>query len=175
MRRSRVSYEECPDWCRSANELHEYCMLQSGCKTGARYKCPHKHAQPMGKRRWFIPEDSRLGTHIKVNGVLTYKMRCSHCGVESSPIPNEQARYLMSAGFEVEWARNETEPAVACCVTGCTNTGYEWHHFAPRNTFPDAEDWPVEKLCVTHHRYWHQMMDGYRWNAKASQLNTANQ
>jgi hypothetical protein len=50
--------------------------------------------------------------------------------------------------------------ACFCVVSGCENTGVEWHHFAPKSKFGDVEAdmWPVLPLCKEHHDKWHKVM-----------------
>lgn len=47
----------------------------------------------------------------------------------------------------------------------CGAPEIECHHWAPQNTFEDADSWPIGLLCRTCHHEWHARMDGYRWNA----------
>lgn len=53
---------------------------------------------------------------------------------------------------------------IHCCVKGCPNTnhdvGIENHHFAPKALFgKDAENWPVEPVCLPHHEQWHETIN----------------
>lgn len=43
--------------------------------------------------------------------------------------------------------------ASPCVVCGSVNT--EYHHFAPRHLFEDADNWPGAYLCKPHHTHWH--------------------
>lgn len=137
--------------------------------------CPNDHAEKtLGL--WRFPETIELGGLIKTNGQLEFRVRCLGCGTESPGIGNANFRRLLARGVSYSWTRGKyaKNDSHLCQVRGCTATDVEWHHFAPRNTFlSEADDWPYLPLCRRHHRYWHQMMDGYRWNSKAPQLNTA--
>ena len=42
--------------------------------------------------------------------------------------------------------------------------GVELHHYAPRNTFPDADNWATGYLCRPCHHLWHRTMNGYLWH-----------
>lgn len=47
----------------------------------------------------------------------------------------------------------------ACCPYACERCGsysrVEWHHWAPRYLFDDADSWPTAYLCRECHRRWH--------------------
>lgn len=45
-----------------------------------------------------------------------------------------------------------------CAYIGCTRTDTQYHHFAPRHLFDDAENWPGDYLCSEHHALWHQVV-----------------
>ena len=145
-----------------------------------RRSCPpmrHIHTSPAG---WHVPDEQSftLGIVIKRNAVVDYKARCIYCGERSSTLPKKLAEKLLSAGHEVEWVRDHLNdssshidryiqyPRFKCCVRGCGEPGYEFHHFAPSNTFRDADLWPVLPLCRNHHTDWHRRMNGYQWNRK---------
>jgi hypothetical protein len=46
-----------------------------------------------------------------------------------------------------------------CAV--CGEVGAEYHHWAPRSLFADADSWPISLLCPTHHRQWHTTMRAF--------------
>lgn len=53
---------------------------------------------------------------------------------------------------------------VECCVQNCTERGFEWHHWAPKEIFGAASElWPQGKLCIKHHLEWHRRMRDYGW------------
>lgn len=37
----------------------------------------------------------------------------------------------------------------------CGERGTQLHHWAPKELFEDAEDWPQDYLCKKHHQEWH--------------------
>lgn len=134
--------------------------------------CPVEHSRPTN-RGWWFSDDIEIGVLIKSNGVQEHRVRCTLCGRESSGIGKRNYEYLTLRGFIPTWCRTDEKlDTLRCVVNGCTQTGFEMHHFAPRNIFHDSDDWPYLPLCRMHHQHWHQMMDGYRWNRKAPQLNT---
>lgn len=130
-------------------------------------KCQHPHAHTSSDG-WDIPDDALLGVMIKTNGLSVYKMRCSECGKESSPIPTSMAEKMMADdGKKVTWMRGPSWTPPQCEVDGCTAPGGECHHWAPWNVFgSEAIKWPTAQLCRDHHREWHDRMDGYRRNEK---------
>ena len=98
---------------------------------------------------------------IQANGVRAIKRACRWCRNVSSAVPLAFAlEHFDPLGPVVVVAR----PGEDVCVhEECQSTEVEWHHFAPRNTFDDADNWPVLPLCRDHHIEWHRRMDGYRW------------
>lgn len=157
---------DCSNYCQSAQQDRDYCRLHNGCHEGYRQACPFEHSFH-SRGGWNINSDAELGILIKCNGSIEFRIRCDGCGRESSGIPKIIVNKLISAGMVVCWTRVQSSGTV-CTVTGCDRTDVEYHHFAPVNTFPDADNWPYLPLCVMHHHYWHQTMDGYRWNAKTA-------
>lgn len=119
--------------------------------------------------QWLIPEYEQLGMVITSNGMIQYRTRCTICQRDTSAVlPSKVAKMLVAQGRQFEWTRTNPPRDLPKCVhRKCEEKAEEWHHFAPRNTFGvDADDWPVEPLCRTHHREWHDRMDGYRTNQK---------
>lgn len=160
----------CPDYCDAYRDFRPYCRLRNGCKAGHLDTCPLVHTTP-SVNGWQFTESIELGALIKRNGVVEYRVRCTGCGTESSGIGNNNFRLLLARGLEFTWFRQENNDSqLRCSHKTCTRDGIEWHHIAPRNTFPDADDWPILPLCRFHHQHWHQMMDGYRWNTKTLYL-----
>lgn len=49
-----------------------------------------------------------------------------------------------------------SKDAPKCAVRNCENKGVEYHHFAPRHLFDNADDWPTGYLCYPHHLEWHR-------------------
>ena len=52
-----------------------------------------------------------------------------------------------------------SNPAVRCIHCGAL--GSQYHHWAPKEIFQDAEEWPGGYLCQRCHREWHDRMVGY--------------
>jgi hypothetical protein len=68
--------------------------------------------------------------------------------------------HVNQAGIDIESLpvindyRNGGTP---CAVCGAPGT--EYHHWAPRHLFPDADSWPGDHLCHYHHiDVWHAIM-----------------
>lgn len=40
----------------------------------------------------------------------------------------------------------------------CGGRGTQLHHWAPKELFEDAEDWPQAYLCRIHHKEWHDKL-----------------
>jgi hypothetical protein len=52
--------------------------------------------------------------------------------------------------------RDLTKESPKCSVNGCNNHDVEWHHYAPRSLFANADDWAAGWLCMAHHLEWHE-------------------
>lgn len=50
--------------------------------------------------------------------------------------------------------------------TRCGGAGAEYHHWAPKEVFDDADNWPGAYLCVKCHHKWHEAMIGYRFGRR---------
>lgn len=141
--------------------IHPHCILE------------HADYNPKLKT-WIFPPDNtfELGGVIKTNGSIAFKVRCVGCGKTSGEIKKADFLYLVERGTPYTWTRDTYAHADShiCQVKSCGRTDIEWHHFAPRNTFPDADEWPYLPLCREHHRLWHVTMDGYRFQAKAESI-----
>lgn len=99
------------------------------------------------------------------SGATVVTERCEVCRRAPKGKP-----FISKAGIEnIEalpiWS-DETETAPACQYDGCTNKGVEYHHFAPRHLFEDADYWPTGWLCKYHHDLWHKRTQtGTYWRA----------
>lgn len=49
-------------------------------------------------------------------------------------------------------------PKHVCEYYGCISTDTEYHHWAPRHLFDDADNWPGSWLCRVHHPAWHAIV-----------------
>ena len=68
-----------------------------------------------------------------------YKIRNANIDIDKLPVINDY--------------RNGGTP---CAVCGAPGT--EYHHWAPRHLFENAESWPTSYLCREHHSYWHRLV-----------------
>lgn len=99
------------------------------------------------------------GYSIKANGTEARHRICLECGAR------DHGGEQVGPVFDVLLLdRRDGRPCERC---GDTASGVELHHYAPRNTFRDADEWATGWLCVPCHREWHTSMDGYRWHARA--------
>jgi hypothetical protein len=92
---------------------------------------------------------------INTSGSRVVVERCPNCGRN----PNTGRPFLSVKDYDWEslpLLEDLSLSASPCAVIGCTNTGTEFHHFAPRHLFDNSDDWPVAWLCREHHREWHE-------------------
>lgn len=105
--------------------------------------------------------------HCRTGEVIPYRMvissgvgvvvkRCDVCGRK----PEYKRPFYPKADYpnwdELPLPEDMTADAPPCGVAGCTNKGTEYHHWAPRHLFEDAEFWPTDYLCREHHALWHK-------------------
>lgn len=61
-------------------------------------------------------------------------------------------------------ARDYSLESEHCIV--CGKQGAEYHHWAPRHLFEDAEQWPGDYLCPEHHKEWHAIVTPEMYKVK---------
>jgi hypothetical protein len=101
----------------------------------------------------------RLVARIIGNGSTQIVLRCASCErLASNPIDQKT---LGPRDWEIARANREllTDPDRPCARCGVWRNGVEWHHWAPRALFDDADQWPGCFLCVKCHKRWHTVMD----------------
>ena len=107
--------------------------------------CPHCKYGEVEVYRLTISNGSQVATE-----------RCNVCG----RVPNRSRPFLPKKdipNFEsLPLFDDFTADAPACEVLGCQNKGTEYHHYAPRHLFEDAELWVTGFLCKEHHMLWHK-------------------
>lgn len=95
---------------------------------------------------------------------VRHRLICTGCGAESRDLSERLARRLLRHPRRRVAVDDTVDVEVACEVRGCTNAGYEIHHWLPREVAGgEAEGWPTSRLCAWHHHEWHTAMNGYRW------------
>ena len=93
-----------------------------------------------------------------------HRLICTGCGAESRDLSDRLARRLLRHPRRRVVVDDTELVEVACEVRGCTNAGYEIHHWLPREVAEEAcESWPTGRLCAWHHHAWHTAMSGYQW------------
>jgi hypothetical protein len=131
--------------------------------------CPYRHTVGSSSHPWVLGENEVAEVILLRNGQRQVKLRCRNCGTATGALPKQAV---------FEWMSDLGPPLIRegymgsyppCSYRGCSAPGVDMHHFAPWNTFGrDADNWPVMPLCQSHHRAWHQQMDGYHWHRKAA-------
>ena len=89
---------------------------------------------------------------VNRNGAKVVVERCPQCR------RNTNKKFFLPAK-EYDWdslplfVEYDPQP---CAYYGCKEKGTEYHHFAPRHLFDDADYWPIAYLCIKHHTEWHK-------------------
>jgi hypothetical protein len=82
--------------------------------------------------------------------------RCSLCG----RVPDKKRPFLPKKEIKdfdkLPLFDDFSADAPACGYMGCQNKGTEYHHYAPRHLFDDADFWETGFLCLYHHNLWHE-------------------
>ena len=99
--------------------------------------------------------DGEIFRQINSNGARVVVERCPICGRN----PNAGKPFLPVKDYDwdtLPLLKDFTPDAPACEYIGCQNKGVEYHHYAPRHLFDDADSWGTGYLCMYHHRLWHE-------------------
>lgn len=99
--------------------------------------------------------ECQIYKQINRSGSVVVVERCPYC--KRNPAP--QRAFLPKGEYDVEALPlfvDYSEEAEPCGVRGCENKGVEYHHFAPKHLFEDADDWVTGWLCKYHHDLWHK-------------------
>jgi len=93
---------------------------------------------------------------MNANAARVVVERCPKCRTS----PDQKRPFLSLKDYDWESLPlflDNTETAPPCAYRGCTNEGSEYHHYAPRHLFEDADQWPAGPLCHFHHDQWHKL------------------
>lgn len=124
------SYERCTG-CGVYQMLNQRTMCRDCCLA----RCSHV---------WFG------GIIIAANGAKQPWRRCITCGLLATTNTDVAALPLVFRDLRNKFDR----PCQRCGA----RDGVEFHHWAPRAIFADADDWPLGLLCRPCHQFWHQTM-----------------
>jgi hypothetical protein len=94
------------------------------------------------------------GYMVKANGEACPQILCLECGRRGDISRHDLEPVLdivLRDNTADKWNADKT--CEHCGARGC-----EYHHFAPRAIFNDADSWPTAWLCPNCHRLWHQSM-----------------
>lgn len=96
------------------------------------------------------------GIVIVSSGAKAVRARCLSCG--NPPTRNDPS--YAQKNFKIDElpiiSTDNFDKSYPCVV--CGKLGTEWHHFAPRHLFDNADDWPAASLCLEHHHEWHNKL-----------------
>ena len=89
--------------------------------------------------------------------VFWWCARCQRYAAGSAYFVSQS--YLKSIGIDIAAlpiVTRSSEPQPHC--ERCGSLGAEYHHWAPKHLFEDAELWPGSYLCVEGHHKWHAIV-----------------
>lgn len=95
---------------------------------------------------------------VNTNGARVVVERCPKCKRN----PNTGQAFLPVKNYDWESLplfEDLSVNAEPCGYHGCKNIGTEYHHFAPRHLFEDADNWQTGYLCKFHHARWHEITE----------------
>jgi len=101
-----------------------------------------------------------LVTRMQSNGIRLYRLKCTKCkqgiggAIAHGSLPMEVRNQAIPCGQHLFGPH----PSQKCDRCGEWKFGVERHHWAPRNFFADACEWPTSLLCTSCHRKWHKVM-----------------
>lgn len=99
--------------------------------------------------------EGKIYSQINASGSRVIVERCPRCGRN----PNAKQAFLPLKDYDwdsLPLFADYSKDAQPCGYHGCTNPGSEYHHYAPRHLFEDADNWPGGPLCREHHKIWHE-------------------
>lgn len=102
------------------------------------------------------------GYIITRSGAQQVQRRCLLCGCGPT-----KAGHVPRGGSYLDICLADKRDDTTCEHCGGLD-GVELHHYAPRNTFPDADNWATGYLCRPCHHLWHRTMNGYLWHRPSS-------
>lgn len=103
---------------------------------------------------WMPPPQYELVRCIIANGVTHVKIFCHWC---NSAFPEALPTRVVNNAKRLRIAHIADQNLKECAR--CNEVTYtETHHWAPREFFSDADEWPVSELCKSCHRLWHKVM-----------------
>ena len=97
------------------------------------------------------------GYIVTRSGSHQVQRRCLLCGCGPT-----KAGHVPRGGSYLDICLADKRDDTTCEHCGSLD-GVELHHYAPRNTFPDADNWATGHLCRPCHQLWHRTMNGYLW------------
>lgn len=101
--------------------------------------------------------DGKIYKQKNANGGFVVVERCPKCGrntIPGKPFLNKALYDWDNLPLFVDYNAEHGHP---CDVKGCTRKDTEYHHFAPRSLFENADDWLTGWLCKFHHDLWHKL------------------
>jgi hypothetical protein len=95
------------------------------------------------------------------SGFDTVIAMCQQCGQKPEKRMMAYPVKLFDLSKLEVWKDNskKSEPCAHCGA----KTGSQWHHWAPRSVFADADSWPGAYLCPKCHENWHIIIRDFDW------------
>ena len=103
--------------------------------------------------------NARLVRNITQSGISQVYWLCRFCDEPiTSPIIYIKHDLVKAAGIDTDALPiiNNYSGTELCSV--CHNPFAEYHHWAPRYLFDDADNWPGSYLCKKCHAKWHKIV-----------------
>jgi hypothetical protein len=103
------------------------------------------------------------------NGEYHIAWICSRCGeYMQTGKPFIGKKEIIENGIDVDSLemRSYQHRGIECEVIGCTNIGYEIHHWLPEHLSDEHYLWPTSKLCREHHLEWHKLTKTGQWRKR---------
>lgn len=96
--------------------------------------------------------------NVAANGASQVFDQCQYCGRNAHGGGKYLSCHETGPAEQFPIVTDYRKQAAPCAVMNCGKGETEYHHFAPRHIFNDAEQWPGAYLCVPHHLEWHNRL-----------------
>lgn len=105
---------------------------------------------------------------INTNGPISLEKRIIANGSIQVTAYDSNGRYIQHVSqkiipqvvFDALPIREDFTTKNPPCIV-CGELGTELHHWAPRHIFDDADLWPKNYLCRSHHGEWHRKISNH--------------
>ena len=98
----------------------------------------------------------KLGRTISISGVNQVYWVCQICNKRAEKARNIPHDELRKRNIDIDKIKTVADYRGYEICARCGEIEAEYHHWAPRHLFADADAWPGDYLCRECHMKWHE-------------------